>query len=82
MNTICKNKIRVERKNMRICNHYKSSLHLGNLPIHLLQSFSWEFNRVKIEVIVLLSIKDIHPVDINWEAKFFKVFVSLYHNVC
>lgn len=66
---------------MRICDGDNSSLVMRNLFIHLGKLLSGELSLVKNEILVVLSVQDIHPVYVDGESILLKVIVSLDHDI-
>ena len=56
------------------------SLMAVDLLVHLIQTLLREFLRIKLEVLVILRVQNIHPVDVYWETVRLEVRVSLHHN--
>lgn len=61
------------------CN--QSPLMICNLGVHLCKFVLGELLCIKLKVLVVLGVQDVHPINVDWEAVGFKVLVSFGHYV-
>jgi hypothetical protein len=66
---------------MRVGDYNHFSLVIFDLLVHLIQFISWEFLGVELEVLVILCVQYVHPINVYWESVRLKIRVSLHHNV-